>query len=344
MLRRRRERGRHEAIQPEEGAVNEGPESDVTVVGRGSRVEGTVVSAGSLRVDGQVTGSIAAQGDVILSSHSEVKADIEAQNVVVAGMFKGNITARARAELTEGSRVDGDIRSTALVVGEGAVFSGTSIMEVPQEEATPPAGGTEPGGAPSPEQQRVEIVPRAAEAGYPEDERREGELRMAHEDAARRASEWVRSRLLGPRTELDEPAAPPVPGLRGGGMYPEGRITTAAARWWATSAVIVAVLAVASLLWSLVYGAGIAADLDDARVEVRQLRTSEVELHVARSRVAALKADLAGAERLLQEAQVCIGGMTVSIGRLVNFDTEEGLSSWRRARPGCDRVMDVSEA
>jgi cytoskeletal protein CcmA (bactofilin family) len=341
---RRRGRGRHEAIQPGEGAVEEDPGSEITIVGRGSRLEGTVVSAGSLRIDGQVTGNIAANGDVILSSHSQVKADIEAQNVVVAGTFRGNITARAKAELAKGSRVDGDIRSAALVVGEGAVFSGTSIMEVPQEEAAAPGGGVEPGEEPSSEQQTVEIVPEAAEAGYPEDELREGELRMAHEDAAQRAAQWFRSRLLGPRLEPEGPAAPPVPGLRKSGLYPERRIPTATARRWAVPVFIMALIAVVSLLWSLVHGAALASDLGHARAEVRQLQAAEVELRLARSEVASLKTDLAVAERDLQEAQVCIGGMTVSIGRLVNFDTEEGLSSWRRARPNCDRVMQVSEA
>jgi cytoskeletal protein CcmA (bactofilin family) len=347
-MRRRRKRGQHEALQPGEEAMKEGPAAEVTVVGRGSRLEGTVVSAGSLRIDGQVTGNIAAEGDVILSSYSQVKADIEAQNVVVAGTFRGNITARAKAELAEGSRVDGDIRSTALVVGEGAVFSGKSIMEVPQEAAASgggPEGGAEPGKEESPEQQRVQIVPEAAEAGYPEDELREGELRMAHEDAARRAAEWVRSRLPGPRTGPNQPVGEPAPELRRqGGTYPEGRPPKSAAWRWAMSAFIVAVLAAASLLWSLVHGAALASDLGHARAEVRQLQAAEVELRLARSEVASLRADLAGVERLLQEAQVCIGGMTVSIGRLVNFDTEEGLSSWRRTRPTCLRVMQVSEA
>ena len=54
---------------------------EVTIVGAGARLEGNVVSAGSLRIDGQVKGQINADGDVTLSPQSQVEADIRAQNV-----------------------------------------------------------------------------------------------------------------------------------------------------------------------------------------------------------------------------------------------------------------------
>ena len=53
------------------------------------RLEGNVVSAGSLRIDGQVKGQINADGDVVLSPQSQVEADIRSQNVSVAGRFTG---------------------------------------------------------------------------------------------------------------------------------------------------------------------------------------------------------------------------------------------------------------
>ncbi len=69
---------------------------EVTIVGTGARLEGNVVSAGSLRIDGQVKGQINADGDVTLSPQSQVEADIRAQNVSVAGKFKGNLIVKAQ--------------------------------------------------------------------------------------------------------------------------------------------------------------------------------------------------------------------------------------------------------
>lgn len=102
---------------------------EVTVVGTGARLEGNVVSAGSLRIDGQVKGQINADGDVVLSAQSQVEADIRSQNVSVAGRFKGNIVVKGKAHLARGGRVDGNITSKTLVVEEGGVFHGQSIMD-----------------------------------------------------------------------------------------------------------------------------------------------------------------------------------------------------------------------
>ena len=106
-----------------------GEEGEVTIVGAGARLEGNVVSAGNLRIDGQVKGQINAEGDVALSPQSPVEADIRAQNVSVAGRFKGSILVKGKAHIGRGGRVDGNITSKTLVVEEGGVFHGQSIMD-----------------------------------------------------------------------------------------------------------------------------------------------------------------------------------------------------------------------
>jgi len=104
-------------------------EGEITVIGQGARLEGTVVSAGSLRIDGAVKGQINADGDVILSPQSQVDADIRAENVMVSGRLVGNVIAKGRAELGRGGRIEGDVTSRTLVIQEGGVFSGRSIMD-----------------------------------------------------------------------------------------------------------------------------------------------------------------------------------------------------------------------
>lgn len=104
-------------------------DNEMTVVGQGARLEGTIVSAGSLRIDGHVKGQVNADGDVIMSPQSQVEADVRADNVTVAGRFKGNILVKGKAELARGGRVDGNITAKALVIQEGAVFCGQSQMD-----------------------------------------------------------------------------------------------------------------------------------------------------------------------------------------------------------------------
>src|SRR5918996_2180739 len=77
---------------------------EVTIIGKGAKLEGTVVSVGSLRIEGQIKGQVNADGDVMLAQESQVEADIRAQNVSVAGRFKGSIIVKGRAELARGGR------------------------------------------------------------------------------------------------------------------------------------------------------------------------------------------------------------------------------------------------
>jgi len=174
MSRRGRRQGGRGPDEPSEPGLKETLGPEMTVVGRGAQLEGTLVSTESIRIDGQAKGTIAARVDVILSSNSHVEADIQAQNVVAGGTLKGSITARTMTEVTDGGRVEGTIRSKALVVSEGALFSGQASIDL--QDA--------PG--------------EADELAYQEDE-----LRMGYEESVRKTAEWYRSTLFGPTTAAD---------------------------------------------------------------------------------------------------------------------------------------------
>jgi cytoskeletal protein CcmA (bactofilin family) len=136
-------------------------DNEVSVVGRGTRIEGTVVAAGSLRVEGEVKGRITAEREVSLSAQGRVEANIQATNIVLAGQVTGDLTAKGdvslpadsrldgnirahdvavggvvmgdilgkgKVELGPRARVEGDITSTTLAIAEGAIFTGRSIM------------------------------------------------------------------------------------------------------------------------------------------------------------------------------------------------------------------------
>jgi len=138
----------------------------MTVVGRGAQLEGTLVSTESIRIDGQAKGTIAARGDVILSPNSHAEADNQAQNAVTGRTLKGSITARTMTEVTDGGRVEGTIRSKALVVSEGALFSGQASID-------------------------LQGTPRESDGlAYQEDD-----LQTGYDESVRRAAEWYRSTL-----------------------------------------------------------------------------------------------------------------------------------------------------
>jgi cytoskeletal protein CcmA (bactofilin family) len=174
MLRRRDPHDGQDPDELDEPGIKETLGPQMTVVGRGTRLEGTLLSAESIRIDGDARGTIAARGDVILSSHSHVEANIRAENVVMGGELRGNIRARTRTELAASGRLSGKIRSKLLVVREGAQFSGQSSVDL--EDAKNEADGS----------------------ALPEDE-----LWNAYEQATRRAADWYKAKLDGATAEPD---------------------------------------------------------------------------------------------------------------------------------------------
>jgi len=125
----------------------------VTVIGNGARLEGNLIAAASLRIEGTVTGTITADGDVIIAPEAEVAADIQSTNTTLGGHYTGNVVATGTIELTSTARVEGNLTCRSLIVNQGAIFSGQSIMDsgVKKPAAVPAAAASPaPSSSPSP--------------------------------------------------------------------------------------------------------------------------------------------------------------------------------------------------
>jgi cytoskeletal protein CcmA (bactofilin family) len=109
-------------------SFQQGRGDELTVIGKGARLEGNLISASSLRVEGAVKGQITAEGDVIVAEGAEVAADIRGNNVNIGGRYSGNITAGGTLEIEGSARVEGNVSCQSLIVNRGAVFSGQAMM------------------------------------------------------------------------------------------------------------------------------------------------------------------------------------------------------------------------
>ena len=106
-----------------------GRNADVTVIGKGARLEGSLISAGSLRIEGTISGEVRAEGDVSLAPGADVKADIHAANVTIGSHYSGNVFATGTLEIEAGARLEGNVNCKSLVIHQGAIFSGQSNMD-----------------------------------------------------------------------------------------------------------------------------------------------------------------------------------------------------------------------
>ena len=99
-----------------------------TIVGKGTKVEGTVTVEGSTRIDGVLAGKLMSNDIVTVGPTGEVKADIKAKAIIIGGKVFGNIEASEKIEIQARAEFRGDLIAKSLLIEHGAVFHGNSNM------------------------------------------------------------------------------------------------------------------------------------------------------------------------------------------------------------------------
>lgn len=112
----------------------EGP----TVIGKSVTINGQISASEDVSVDGVLEGKISLpQSRLTLGPNARIKAEIEAQDVVIYGRVEGNIRATGRIELRESAVLLGDIVASRLSIEENTSIKG----KVELLEASRAAGG-----------------------------------------------------------------------------------------------------------------------------------------------------------------------------------------------------------
>ncbi|MDQ7025818.1 MAG: polymer-forming cytoskeletal protein [Anaerolineae bacterium] len=99
-----------------------------TVLGAGSSMEGSFSTKGNVRLDGDFTGTLDIEGNVLVGETAKITADIEARNISIAGAVRGNINGN-KVQLLRTGRIWGDIKANALTTEEGAFIDGKITMK-----------------------------------------------------------------------------------------------------------------------------------------------------------------------------------------------------------------------
>ncbi len=101
-----------------------------TIIGSSIVIDGEISGDEDLVIQGTVKGKISLKESLFVESSGVVEADIEVQNVDVAGRVTGNIGATDKVELKSDCRVVGDIRAPRILIADGASFKGNVDMDV----------------------------------------------------------------------------------------------------------------------------------------------------------------------------------------------------------------------
>jgi cytoskeletal protein CcmA (bactofilin family) len=95
---------------------------------QGTKIIGTIVSEGGLRIDGEVEGEVKTAGKVVLGSTGVINGTLTCSSADFEGNFKGKLTVDEMLTLRSTSQVEGEVFINKLTVEPGAMFNATCTM------------------------------------------------------------------------------------------------------------------------------------------------------------------------------------------------------------------------
>jgi cytoskeletal protein CcmA (bactofilin family) len=119
----------------------EGGQEFPTILGPDANFKGELSFEKGMRLMGRFEGKINTPGRLHVAKEAKMSADVEAGAIIVEGEVQGNLAANDRIELKASARYEGDLRTTKLVVDEGAIFSGHVNVGPDGQQKRPNQGG-----------------------------------------------------------------------------------------------------------------------------------------------------------------------------------------------------------
>jgi cytoskeletal protein CcmA (bactofilin family) len=100
--------------------------TEPTVIGRGTVIEGTVRVTGRVQVDGQIDGSLVAEGHESVGPSGVILGEVVAHELVVGGRVEGKVSVTELLHIAPNGVARGEMRYGALCVDRGGVLDGST--------------------------------------------------------------------------------------------------------------------------------------------------------------------------------------------------------------------------
>ena len=99
-----------------------------TILGPQIQIKGRIEGEEVLRIEGRVEGEIRLSETLYVEEEGVVLAEVEARDVVIAGVLVGNVHASDSVTLNPGGKLVGDIVAPRVIIADGAGFRGNVRM------------------------------------------------------------------------------------------------------------------------------------------------------------------------------------------------------------------------
>ena len=104
--------------------------SEEKVIEINAQMDGTLTFGDpvNLKITGRFSGKLETKGTLTIGQTALVDAQIQGENIIIAGKVKGNVIAKKMLVLMPGAFLTGDISTPKLNIVEGATFQGRCQM------------------------------------------------------------------------------------------------------------------------------------------------------------------------------------------------------------------------
>lgn len=101
-----------------------------TVIGADAKFKGQMQFEKGMKLLGTFEGEIASDGELLVAEGATLIGDVKAGTVRIDGKVTGNLEAKAKVQLSSSARLEGDVQAARLEVAEGAVLIGRCVVGV----------------------------------------------------------------------------------------------------------------------------------------------------------------------------------------------------------------------
>jgi len=117
----------------------------INIIGKGTGIEGQVISEGDVRIDGKVEGTVITKSKLVIGNSGYVNGDVSCQSADVSGHVVGKLKVKEVLYLKATAIVEGSVSTEKIVIESGAKFNGDCKMNITSTE--PVNGIKQPQGA-----------------------------------------------------------------------------------------------------------------------------------------------------------------------------------------------------
>ena len=151
-----------EPLTPRGGSVGS------AALGKNVTVKGQIFAREDLTIDGEVEGTVEChEHRLTIGPNARVQAGLKAREIIIQGSIQGNVDATDKIDIKKEAKLVGDIKTSRIVIEDGAYFKGSIDISKPNAgKPQPQAAGSTSSSAQQP-LSTVQPTPVGSGAGTP---------------------------------------------------------------------------------------------------------------------------------------------------------------------------------